>query len=116
MQEWFVNHNMQCEWMTVCSNNRRNLIDAAKYYLKRVGYQLEPVKENPQLEVFIMTKEPALFAEHGFRGLVRLTKEASCTKGIGREDITTTKFFPHFDFYLRPKMYHKHFIFTREEK
>ena len=107
---------MQPEWIAVCSINRRNLIDAAKFYLKKAGYQLEAVKENPQLQVFIMTKEPTLFDQQGNRGLVRITREASCTKGIGREDITTTKFHPHFDFYIIPELHESHFIFKREEK
>ena len=113
---WMIPHNMQEEWLEVCSNNGRNLIDAAKHYLRK-KYSSHAVEGNGQLEVFDMATEPSLFGDKSKqRGLVRLTREASCTKGIGRENITTSKFFPHFDFYLKPELSATHFILTREEQ
>lgn len=96
-----IPHNMQEDWMKVCSADGGCLVNAAKYYLRQI-YPSHRPEENPQLEIFDID---------GVQCLVRLTKGASCTKGIGREHITSRNFYGHFDQYIRPVMGADQFTF-----
>jgi hypothetical protein len=106
MLSYSVGHNLPAKMVELCQQDGRVLVFTAMHYLKDL---VEPYKD--------VDTGLTIFKVRGERCLVRLTKGASCTKGIGREGvIKKPKFDDAFDYYLAPMCTDKHFTFAFVDK